>query len=383
MGFIYSASVSVMIVLRGQIWKIIESVSSTVSPRALTHDEMKTVEDDTWISRAWTYQEIINSRAAFFTTLQSDAEGHVIPAEKFFNCVGFSIDQWKKKTGQGHNSILEVFPNLNTLEDTLADVQMRDYLDRSALAVLSNISLRKFDPDYPQNMLLACMGALTKDVSWGPPSTTLAELAETLMTICEKKEDYSFIYTRDVRSYVPGMRWRPSPSQLESKGPVHLVPVANWYTSGDQKGQKDPRGVSLNRMVRLHPAETMSGDAEYSIRKYVYGLKDPIEPDRITGGIFRYKEGEKEELDHTLLRFLKMIGWNGDCEPRICESGLFFSQLSLGERDEVEMYAAADIGWVFGSPGLVRWIVDGEFHYSAGVFIGLVAKEDAKLLLLN
>jgi hypothetical protein len=344
---------------------------------------MQILEHDNWISRVWTYQELVNDRDSFFTTLKPTAQGHAIHAEKFFDCVGFSLDQWKRVTGKGHIAVLEAFHNLDTLEDTLADRQMGKYLDRVALGVLSNMALRTFDPKYPENRLLACLGALTQEVSWGPPSRTLAEIAEKLMTICESNGDYSFIYTSDIRNHTSGMRWRPSPFHLPSNEPTHLAPVANWHTRGTQNGHRDLRGFWLDMMVQLKPADTIDDEVEKDLERFVYGSKDLQQPDKIIGGIFRRKEGEDEELSQVVLRFLRTIGFKGDGEPQICKTGLFFSQLSLNGRDSVETYAASGIRWVFGSPGLARWKEGEGIMYCAGIFTGAVNTEFADSLLME
>lgn len=384
MGFIYSAAISVIIVLQESIWNIIQSVSSKVSPRALTHKEMHILEEDIWISRVWTYQELVNGREAFFSTLAPEAQGHAIHAEKFLNCVGFSLSQWKRIEGKGHGEVLEAFPKLNTLEDTLADRQMGMYLDRVALKVVSNMAVRTFDPKFPQNRLLACMGALTQEVSWGPASATLEELAEKLMAICESNNDYSFIYTSDIRNRAPGMRWRPSPFQSSSNGPTHLVPVVNWNNIwGTQNGHRDARGFWLDKMVLLNPAETIDEKAKEGLERMLYGYKDLKEPNKITGWVFRRQDYEDKELSQVVLKYLGMAGFKGDREPHVCESGLFFSQSILSGRDSVEMYATAGIRWTWGSPGLARWKEDGEIMYCAGVFTGVVKMEAAEPLLVE
>jgi hypothetical protein len=381
MGWIYSAASSVLIVLQRSIWEIIESVSTEGSPRALSYEEMQILEQDTWISRVWTYQELVNGHPVFFTTLEPTAEGHAIHAEKFLNCVGFSLSTWRRVTGQGQMAVLETFHNLDTLEGTLADREWGHYLIRrvAALGVLSNMARRHFDPQYPQNRLLASLGTLTQEASWGPPSTTLAELAEKLMSICESNGDYSFIYTRDSRNRSPGVRWRPNPSQLGSNQPMNLVPVASWIIWGTQDAHRDLRGFWLDGMVQLKPAQKVDQEGEEFLERKLYGSKDLKQPD----GIFRVNEGEEEELSVVMLKFLRKIGFNGEQEPRVCKTGLFFSQLILTGRNSAEMFAASGIRWSFGSPGLARWKENGEIMYCAGVFTGVVKAGVAESLLIE
>ncbi|TVY87755.1 hypothetical protein LAWI1_G007275 [Lachnellula willkommii] len=385
MGWIYSAATSVLIVLQPSIWHIIASVSAEKSPRALTYAEMQILEQDTWINRVWTYQELVNADAVYFTTLELEpaGAGHAMRADRFFNCVGFSLETWKRATGQGHIAVLETFHNLDTLQDTLADRQLGEYLHRTAFGVLSNMALRKFDAAFPQNRLLASLGALSQDVSWGPLSTTLAELAEKLMAICEAKGDYSFVYTSDVRETLPGRRWRPGPSQITASEPVNLVPVANWSNWGAQNGHRDSKGFWLDEMVQLKPADRIDEEVENVLDKILYGSPALEQPGVVTHGIFRRKEGEEEELSRVMLRFLRKIGFKGYGEPLVCKQGLFFSQLGLESCESVEIYAASSLRWRFGSPGLATWKENGESRYCAGVFVGVSTTEVPQSILLG
>jgi hypothetical protein len=87
------------------------------------------------------------------------------------------------------------------------------------------------------------------------------------------------------------------------------------------------------------------------------------------------------------------MGFSGSPEAHVCSSGVFFSQLPLADKSNVEMFAAASISWMFGSPGLARWTerpsgngeTDGETHivkYAAGVFAGIVDDDLADWLLM-
>ena len=387
MGWIYSTALSVLIVLQRPIWRIIESVSDKgkISPRALSYDEMQIIERDMWISRVWTYQELVNGHLIFFTTLEPTITGHAIESEMFFNCVGFSLETWKRASGQGYIAVLETFQNLDTLQDTLVDSKLRDYLDRSAFGVLSNMAMRTFVPAFAQNRLLASLGAISKDVSWGPRSTTLAELAEKLMSICESKGDFSYIYTSDVRDTSPGLGWRPSPSQIAADEPMNLVPVANWHTWGTQNGHRDLKGLWLDEMVHLKPADRIDDEVEDILQEIMYGspaLEQPEkQPDVVNDGFFPHKKSE-EELSSGILRFLRKIKFKGYGEPQVCKQGLFFSQLGLESCESVQIYASSSLRWRFGSPGLATWKENGESRYCAGVSMGIPKTEVSQSILL-
>jgi hypothetical protein len=364
--------------------------SSVHSPDALSQEEMEILEREKWISSVWTYQEVVNCRNIFFTTASPEGNGSVIPAEPFFNCVGFCLDRWKKTTNQPTSKTLSRFSNLNTLEDTLADRQMVGYLEFSALSILSNIAMRRFDPEFPKNRILASLGALHTEVSWGKPSSTLDELAEKFMSICEARNDYSFIFTADERDDTLGLRWRPWAKKFTSTPlkPSHLVPIISFYGWSEpfgetQRGRRDSEGFWLDSMIPLLPATSMSEESREPLDLWLYGSKD-IMPSAVSKnvGFFSWDEKDKEDIAAAMFRALKMIGFTGSHVSLMCESGIFFSQVSLMRKEGVEMFATSTMRWLFGAPGLARWQEEDGMKYSAGIFAGLVSGELAKPLLL-
>jgi hypothetical protein len=314
----------------------------------------------------------------------------VVHAQRFLNCVGASLNRWKKENGQGEMGVLETFPNLSILEDALGEILMSGYLERTALGVLSNITLRSFDSKFPQNRLLACLGALTKEASWGHASPNLEELADKLMKICEARNDYSFIYTSDERSDVPGRRWRPSTSQRVTNGPAHLIPIINWHSSvpvfsligATQNAHRDGNGLWLENMVRLGISKNVDQTVVELLESYLFGSTNPEDPTHIQIGIFQPQMIERPDWRDALLRFLLKIGFTGCREPQICEMGLFYSQTDIRGRQQVELFAGTSIIWKFGNPGLARWEKGEVMKYCAGVYTGLLKQEQAESLLM-
>src|SRR5450756_2080130 len=116
MGYIYSSAVAVIIILQGPIWNIIQSAASGQSPSPFPAPDLQVLEQDKWISRVWTYQELVNGADTYFTTTNPGAEYPVVQAQRFLNCVGASLNRWKKDNGQGEMGVLETFPHLSILE---------------------------------------------------------------------------------------------------------------------------------------------------------------------------------------------------------------------------------------------------------------------------
>lgn len=390
MGWIYRAAESVIIVLQEPTWRIIKLVASTPnSPDALSEEEMEILEHDKWISSVWTYQESINCSKIFFTTASPEGNGDVIPANSFFNCVGFSLDQWKKAMNQPTCQTLSRFPNLNALEDTLADRQMVGYLELPALSILSNMTTRRFDVDFPKNRILASLGVVHKEVSWGKPSTTIDELAEKFMLVCEAKNDYSFIFTSDERDETHGLRWRPRAKQIGNKSlkPAHLVPIVSFYGWSEpfgemQGGRRDSEGLWLETMAPVSPCVFLNRKALEHLELWLYGTKDPTSRTTSNTGFFGWNKGV-EDISGSMFMALKSIGFTGSSASIMCESGMFFCQISLDGKEGVEIFVSTTLRWMFGAPGLARW-KEGEIKkYSAGVFTGIVDRELAKPLLLD
>ncbi|KAG4442380.1 hypothetical protein IFR05_002158 [Cadophora sp. M221] len=394
MGFIYNAGMSVIIALKSSVWDIVQQASATVSPEPLSLPDMQILEADQWISRVWTYQELVNSRATYFTTPASPSNSSihvVVEATQFFNCVGHSLSRYKRDNHVSESAAIATFPNLHVLEDTLLDSTMSGYLQRPALGILSNISMRSFDSKFPQNRLLACIGALTIEASWGSPSSSLDQLAEKIMGLCEAKGDFSFIFTADRRSEESGKTWRPTTASSErGDEPTHLIPIINWYVHSEpfgetQRGRKDESGFWLEGMVPLQLAESMNVDSVAELDKFLWGHTVQLNPTILSSkGIFG-KEDKKEDGNAALVGFLKQMGFRGCCEPHLCETGLFFSQENLGSVKAVELFAATSVRYYYGAPGLARWneaALGGESRYCSGVFVGLAKRELARPLLM-
>lgn len=389
MGHIYSAAESVIIIIQDPAWKIILEASSGPTPDALSYDDMQALEGDKWITSVWTYQELVNARNIHFAPIHPEGYDYIVKGERFFNCAGFSLEQWKKRNDKTTSDSLIEFPTLNTFEDTLADLATSGYLGRSVFQVLANMACRTYDPFFPANRLLASLGALTQEVSWGPPSMSLSDLSEKVMTTCEANNDYSFIYTVDKRDETPGLQWRPDPNQIQTdlSKPVHLIPLLSWSSWGEpfgttQTGNKDDVGFWLDNMIQLQPSETTGDEVRLLLENWLYRPKNLTGPGAANKGFFKHFEADKLNFGEAMLKALKQMRFGGTQGPVICEDGLFFPLKSLDECQNVELFAASSIRWIFGSPGLMRWKEGDKTKYSAGVFTGVVRHDQAKAILI-
>jgi hypothetical protein len=137
-------------------------------------------------------------------------------------------------------------------------------------------------------------------------------------------------------------------------------------------------------MVPLSPATSMSVESQERLELWLYGTKEPIPPAVAKNvGFLGWDEQDKEDLSASIYKTLSMIGFTGSDENLICESGLFFSQVSLSEKEGIELFAASSFRWMFGAPGLARWKEGETTKYCTGVFARTVDKKLAKPLLLT
>jgi hypothetical protein len=413
MGFIYGSATATVVVLQQLTWKILKQNVYKPSVSALSFDEMAALEKDLWIKSPWTYQEIVNSRNTIFTCQHIEEKGLYMRGEQMLNCVGFSLEQWKKNDQKGEVAVIKTFPNLNAISDTYADAIMAEYLGRNAFMVLSNMALRRYDPTMGSNHILASLGALTKTASWTTKNGTISERVNMFMEICEAGGDYSFIYTKDIRDEVPGRRWRPNPTQPEpctiktegenqiNHGHRNLAVVLSWHSwcnpIGDtQRGRHDSVGFWLAKMVPLQSSTRMSQAASSKLATWLCGGMDKSPSPGFAGNQLRLKgdgDGDGVKLEDAMFAAISSMGFSGSPEAHVCNSGVFFSQLPLADKSNVEMFAAASISWMFGSPGLARWTerpsgngeTGGETRvvkYAAGVFAGIVDSDLADWLLM-
>ncbi|KAN0096316.1 hypothetical protein V8E51_015121 [Hyaloscypha variabilis] len=385
MGYIYSAAVSVIIVLQGPIWKIIETAATGNSPSPFAASDLHTLEEDPWVSRVWTYQELVNGADTYFTTTAPNFGTPVVQVQRFLNCVGASLSRWRREHDEGGMGVLVKFPRLNILQDVLGDILLNGYLERTALNVLSNIGLRDVDRNFPQNRLLAC----------------LEHLSDKVMKICEARNDYSFIYTSDERSRIPGERWRPRTSDdstnlpaystIFSTPPANLTPIINWHSSPPelamnrtttQTAHQDSSGFWLDNMVRLRTSDAVDESIVKQLDRYLFGYQEPENPTEIQIGIFNPSVREVLDWKEALLNFLVIIGFTGCYEPQTCENGLFYSQIDIRGHQDVELFAAASIAWKFGNPGMARWNDNGVVRYCAGVYAGVLKLQEAESILM-
>jgi hypothetical protein len=339
LGSIYANSSEVVVVLSGAAAKVIEEVHRQ---GAVSEASLLMLEADEWVTRVWTYQEIVNSKAVVFAAENGETS---VDGSQLLSCVGEAIQGFKARHGFDSFGFAERHPRLHGLEDLVADWLTADYQKRSAYQALSSMNHRVAQQS--DDFYYAMAGAISTQ-PWPMEVADGFDAREWFLTLCEAKGDFSFIYSTGPRSAAAGRAWRPA-------GP--LEPVLPWHTYGDgQPGCSSPASLRLDRMCRMAP-----GRLDPAARRFVEAWLDD-------GGSGR----TVSELAAESRRRLAQVGFSrGDGFVELPE-GLFVPHEPLEADREYEVLAATTLRWAHGAPALLTSRTRGGRHRvaSAGVFVG-------------
>ncbi|KAH9848363.1 hypothetical protein C2E23DRAFT_889203 [Lenzites betulinus] len=330
-------------------------------PEAVPTAPLDVLNADEWIRSVWTYQELVNSQTLWFVCHAHEGSPSPPPVrgQDLFQIVGGYLDRWGKSHGGKLPGVRLTYPHADNFQELLADWMISDYGHRSALQIICGMEYRAGVT--PQNRFYSMIGALTAQPSTRATSPTVEQLAERFMELCEEKGDYSFIFSSAARDARPGLRWRPTPCDLES--------VLTWHIFGeDQPGTKVDNGVLLTNVL-VYPLPTSSRDKV----QMGHDLRD-----HFLGWIRVEKEYHNlatddtnttlEELGHRILQSMRFAGTGG---WHVAEDVVFYPLHKLPESDESEVTLCVSHGvrWIFGAPAIAAIKKEGRTEYMPGVAI--------------
>lgn len=354
MGFIYSMAKEVMVVLSEACQTIIQQMTASDK---IDQAALDSLEKEAWINRAWTYQEVVNSWTLSFTCL-SPATGElnkmtVVQGAEFLNRIGYTLSRLPSTDLQKH----QAYPSLSAFEDLIADWLTADYQERSALQVMANMDRRV--QERAEDHYYAMIGAMTAELA----SLSMdVDACEEFMSVCERKGDYSYIFSPAARSEDKSRRWRP-------KSGGNLPTPLPWHCWGERQPGHWEEGVFyLDEMVVLEPGPL--GEAS---KKFVTGwLAAASEPG-----------WEDMTLDQTILKCLKRMGFKGDSESVQSSAGIFFPCERIQPPEIVTILASAALRWTFGAPALARLERNEGTSFISGVFVGVVDRSSASIVRME
>lgn len=355
MGYIYSRATEVIVVLGEATFSVIHAMMHN---SFISESDLQILECDEWVSSVWTYQEIVHggSSVRFVSERQSDTPAS-IECLKFLNALGYGLSKWKSLTGSDSFATMRAFPNLNALENILVDWRTTIYTSPSALSIFSSMAPKR-NTD-PANYFYAILGALTQSpqqLVWNPGEN----LAEKVMVICERKNDFSFIYTAAARDVDPQKRWRPQAAPLPVDGktvPAVLRPILAWPCwYGAQYGRYDAIGCWLHSMTVMQSAPSV----QEAGRKYISDWLHQPELQHVDDAV----------LGNIVHAVIASFGFEGKAAPVIVAGGLVFALKAVSRDNNARVLVSNQMRWPMGAPGLVQ-IGDGDHkHYFPCIYIG-------------
>lgn len=350
MGAIYGAASQVVAVLSKPSSAVLEEIGTTahLQPRTLLM-----LENDEWVTRAWTYQEIVNSKRIDF--IAEGGQAPPVAGDQLLNVVGQAIDAFKKAQGFDAFKMRALYPRLDSLEDLIADYQTAGHLKRSAYQAMSAMD-RRF-AEQADDHFHALLGAITAEPLDSQDDAALHP-AEHFMRVCEAKGDYSFIYCNAPRSVVAGRRWRPVAGRMPAVFP--------WHSHGiGQTGALYPTHLRLDAVGRMR-AGAVDAEAARLVDEWLQS--DNAGP-------------SGAEVTDALLERLRLGGFTGCGEHLQFEAGYFFPQSALCPDEEPVVVVATGVKWVQGAPALLLAATQTDVHEfrDVGVFVGRVPKDGAPI----
>jgi heterokaryon incompatibility protein (HET) len=320
MGAIYAAASGVLAVLSPSASALLDKIRRE---EAVGSDELRLLEADDWVSRAWTYQEMVNCKIISFVA-EGDASDRV-SGSRLLNAVGHAIAQRRKAEQVDAYEFRTQHRNLDGLETLIDDWLRADYAERSAYQIMNAMVGRAaVYPDYFNAMVGAITSAPSadrNDAALSPP--------EYFMRVCEQKGDFSFIYSSAPRASGDAGGWRPRP------GP--LPPIVPLPSVGEQQtGELHPASLRLHNMASAALGQ-LDGAARTFVRDWLKTVRSPLPPD----------------IGDAVRETLYRAGFTGcgECLETMC--GLFFPQHRLGDAGNCVVFVATDIFFNFGAPGLL------------------------------
>ncbi|KAJ9497881.1 hypothetical protein H2202_006484 [Exophiala xenobiotica] len=356
MGYIYSKAEEVRAALSARSFTAVQDLSRN---DRIDDSSLDILNKDEWVK-----MQVVNSRSISFVCPK--APGVVVSGSHFLNDLGFSLTKYKQQRGLSTFDIRQYFPSLDALEDLIANWQIADFAERSALQVMSNMDRREWRQGEDKNYFYSMIGAVTKDPCKRPiEKETRSDLAELFMDVCKRKNGVSFIYSSAPRADVTGQRWRPRSGLLPS-----IVP---WHSWGDaQPGTFDEHvSLWLERVLSLQESSSpLSAGARQFIAEWL--------PQEQLG------DANDDEIVSWSHATLVRMGFKENEVAMNVGDGLFFPHSTPPPGSTVTVIVSTTIRWVFGALGIVRIVAENTIpRYIPGVFVGDIGKETGSSCCLD
>lgn len=307
--------------------------------------ELAILEGEGWLSRAWTYQETVNSQRLYFVAETN--ERVAFAGLDLLNSVLDASDAWRVTSGLNAFEWSEQHPCLDSLQQLIADYRIAEYQERSAYQVMCAMHGRVAERS--EDAFYAMIGAITTEAT---DNRIARSPAEYFRDVCEAKGDYSFIFCVGNRLAPRGRRWCPEA--------INAIPVVSGLL------------MSGERLVGRYVGDYLVLD---NVCQLTHGKVSDEGIKALTSFAQRAVTGlDVDAIASILLDILRKKGFTG-CGAYIeLANGLFFSQSPILEPAELLVAVSPDIVWTGGAPALIVYERKNGIHefVDVGAFVGRV-----------
>ena len=331
MGEIYKAATQLFIVLNNNC---LDTVYKVHNKDPLNLDDYLMLAGDNWIDRVWTYQEFANSKMMF---LVAEGKGNTFVSDaRFLNALAIRDAVYTDIKN------IELTQKLERWQLLIAEQYL---VERSAFLVMSAINRRFCLLSRPEDRINA-MISVVSDVNTDTKGQNLTTPSEYFMQLCEKNNDFSFIFSTNPRSEVLGKGWRPLDTQL-----TPVISDVFVYESSGLSGVVKDTHLQMNNMCRMIPWKSNS---------VIYAIESLL----------------KADFPKELFEMLTQRGFAGCGEYIELEHGYFFPQHPHKHSKNLFVAVSHDVRFHQGAPGLLLYSNDTDINQfcDTGVFIGKLPK---------
>ena len=345
LGAIYGGAAEVVVVLSAASLPLFERYEQRLLLDVAT---LQALEQEAWVSRAWTYQELAKNANIRFCVERGSSVS--IEGSELLNCLGHSLLELDKGRPDDAKPL---FPALQNLSDVLA-AWMYGGTTPFAYQVLAGMAERS--AENPADQFNAVLGAIALSAT-DETSPDLTAASAAFIRACESKGDLSFIYTNAPRCVGRGQSWRPVPGALP--------PILVWHTYGEgQRGSVESSHVRLDDLC-LAESMPLESYARTFISEWLADFPTKL---------------PAESLEKAVLQQLQAMGFAGTTPPIECASGYFYP-LHPQEAASAShtVLISTQVRWLHGAPALlVGPISNGRHRFRCvGVFVGKIPTSGA------
>ncbi|HET7539009.1 MAG TPA: HET domain-containing protein [Polyangiaceae bacterium] len=333
LGSIYANAHEVLVVLSEAVQPLFDDCHAD---RVLSIDALRTLEQELWVKRFWTYQELALAKELRFIIERGCS--FAVAGMQFLNKVGEPL-------ARARPSELSALPAVDNLTDVLAS-WIHGYGQPFAYQIMAGLAQR--EAERAADRFNAVLGVIDPTANF-TTSSDVNEASEQFMARCEVRGDLSFVYARSLRSTAPGRSWRPECGEL--------LPLLAWHTFG--KGQQGTVFDSHAAFEDLHVEQQGSLSeqaANFIVHRSLQGTTG-------SGG---------QPLSMAAAQALAAMGASSLGPALELERGLFFPTQARRVSSEHLVLVASEVRWVHGAPALLVEALPSRRYrcLDCGIFLG-------------